>query len=85
MIASTAMQARVTWVAYVRMAVFAGAMAGCGHTAKLAVDSPILPYQKPDVSEITGIDDDEEAAALQANDAARAGGSAAPAPAPEKK
>jgi len=33
---------------------------GGGGPGKLAVDSPALPYQAPDISEITGIDEDEE-------------------------
>jgi hypothetical protein len=40
------------------------AAAGCTHaSANLAVDSPkMLPYQAPDVDDITGIDSDDEAA-----------------------
>jgi len=50
------------------------ATGGC-HSAggKLMVDSPALPYVKPDISDITGIDEDDD------TDAAPA---AAPAPAP---
>jgi hypothetical protein len=41
-------------------AIWAGA--GCTHpSAKLMVDSPkMLPYQAPDIDEITGIDSSEE-------------------------
>lgn len=42
------------------------------------VDTPVLPYQAPDISEITGIDEDEAEAADEATEA--------PAPvAPESK
>jgi hypothetical protein len=38
-----------------------GSGIGCGRTGgKLQVDSPALPYQKPDISEITGIDEDDD-------------------------
>ena len=30
-----------------------------GHHGKLVADSPVTPYEKPDISEITGIDEDE--------------------------
>jgi hypothetical protein len=38
------------------------AACGGGGPGKLAVDSPALPYQAPDISEITGIDEDAEPA-----------------------
>jgi hypothetical protein len=41
----------------------AGVLAGCGAHGKLRVDSPVLPYQAPDISEITGIDEDEAGSA----------------------
>jgi hypothetical protein len=48
------------------------ALGACGgHHGKLVADSPVTPYEKPDISEITGIDEDETPAE-------------APAPAPEK-
>ena len=31
-----------------------------GTPGKLSVDSPALPYEPPDISEITGIDEEEE-------------------------
>jgi hypothetical protein len=46
---------------------------GCGHSGKMVVDTPIKPYQAPDISEITGIDEDDNA---------DQGSAAAPAPAP---
>ncbi|MGN6106022.1 MAG: hypothetical protein ACTHU0_13020 [Kofleriaceae bacterium] len=55
-------------------------LGGCGASAggKLMVDTPVLPYQAPDISEITGIDEDEAEAADEATEA--------PAPvAPESK
>jgi hypothetical protein len=46
---------------FVRLAVIGGSAAACGGPSrgKLRVDTPILTYQKPDISEITGIDEDE--------------------------
>ncbi len=48
-----------------------------GHHGTLRVDSPVTPYQAPDISELTGIEEEEPASA---DDAAPA--PAAPAPAP---
>jgi hypothetical protein len=58
------------------------ALGACAHQGRIRVDTPILTYQKPDISEITGIDEDEEAAALQGSAATPA---PAPAPAPGAK
>ena len=38
-------------------------LTACGTHGKLRVDTPIAPYQPPDISEITGIDEDSEAPA----------------------
>jgi hypothetical protein len=48
-------------VSYLRLVAIGGGLAACGGPSqgKLRVDSPILTYQKPDISEITGIDEDE--------------------------
>ncbi len=43
-----------------------------GSTGKMKVDSPATPYQKPDISEITGIEDPDD------SDADAGSGSAAP-------
>ena len=52
--------------------------AACGHQGKMRVDNPtVKPYQKPDISEITGIDEDDDAGS-----GSDAGSAAAPAPAP---
>jgi len=53
-------------VASLLVAVSAGA--ACTHAGgKLMVDVPkLLPYQPPDIDEITGVDSDEEAAAAPA-------------------
>jgi len=49
-----------------------GGLAGCAGTrGKVVVDSPALPYQAPDISEITGIDEDSD------SDSGSATGSAA--------
>jgi hypothetical protein len=63
-------------------------LAACGHQGKMVVDTPIAPYQKPDISEITGIDEDEAqqpAAKPAPTPAAAPKPAPAPAPAPEKK
>ena len=65
-----------------RPIVLSVALGACAHQGRIRVDTPILAYQKPDISEITGIDEDEEAAALQGSAAAPA---PAPAPAPGAK
>lgn len=41
----------------------AAPLAGCGHNpgGKLAVDLPILPYQAPDVEELSGSEDADAA------------------------
>jgi hypothetical protein len=61
------MNTRVRLFAILRLATVAAALAGCGGTrGKLIVDTPATPYQKPDISEITGIeepDDDGEGSA----------------------
>ena len=54
------------------MAVTVGCGGG-GPAKGLAVDTPILPYQAPDVAEITGIEEEEEE---------EEEGTAEPAPAP---
>ena len=51
---------------------------GCGHTPnKVMADTTVLPYQQPDIAEITGIEEDEEPA-----DEPEEAPEAAPAPAP---
>ena len=52
--------------------------AACGHQGNMRVDNPtVKPYQKPDISEITGIDEDDDAGS-----GSEAGSAVAPAPAP---
>jgi hypothetical protein len=55
-----------------------------GHHGTLRVDSPVTPYQAPDISELTGIEEEEPAAA---DDTTPAPAPAAPAasPTPSKK
>ncbi|HSN26380.1 MAG TPA: hypothetical protein VLT45_08845 [Kofleriaceae bacterium] len=57
------MKIRAYSMAFVKLAVAtaaAGGLAGCAGTrGKVVVDSPALPYQAPDISDITGIDDDD--------------------------
>ena len=65
MLASIPMNLRATIVTTMKLATAAVALAagaGCGHTiGKLAVDIPAMPYQSPDIDEITGMDSDAEA------------------------
>jgi hypothetical protein len=51
-----------------------------GHHGTLRVDSPVTPYEKPDISEITGIDEDDASSSDEGEKPAPA-----PAPAPAKK
>jgi len=55
---------RATLLTIARAVALLGAISagGCTHaSARLAVDAPrLLPYQPPDIDEITGIDSDEE-------------------------
>ena len=54
-----------TLLSFVRLAALSVGMTGgltaCGGSVgKLAVDSPVLPYQPPDISEITGIPEPDD-------------------------
>ena len=55
------MKIRATFVTLVKLSTLAGAgtLAACGAHGQVRVDSPVLPYQAPDISDITGIDDDD--------------------------
>ncbi|HTR54212.1 MAG TPA: hypothetical protein VMJ10_26150 [Kofleriaceae bacterium] len=63
-----------------------GAVAACGGPqGHMMVDTPVLAYQKPDISDITGIDEDDSDAGSDAGSGSAAGsgsgsgsGSAAP-------
>ncbi|MFT3698869.1 MAG: hypothetical protein QM831_37325 [Kofleriaceae bacterium] len=60
-------------------------LAACGgHHGQIHTDSPVTPYEKPDISEITGIDEDDASDAEAAKPAPEAAKPAAPA-APAKK
>jgi hypothetical protein len=60
------MTIRVSLFGFARLAAttiaLTGGLAGCGGGGggKLVVDNPALPYQAPDIEELTGIDDDDE-------------------------
>jgi hypothetical protein len=58
-----------------KRALLLGILAACGTHGQMRVDSPVTPYVAPDISDITGIDEDD------ATDS-DAGSAAAPAPAP---
>jgi len=55
-----------------------------GHHGKLVADTPVTPYEKPDISEITGIDEDETPADEKTPAPAEKAPAPAPAPAPKK-
>ncbi len=82
MIASDSMQ-RVTWLA-IALVMGLGGLGACGHRGKMVVDTPIKPYQAPDISEITGIDEDESSEPTSGS-AAQPAAAPAPAPAPAEK
>ena len=74
-LASELMKIRAYSLAFVKitaaMAV-TGGLAGCAGTrGKVVVDSPALPYQAPDISDITGIDDDDDAGSATGSAAAK--------------
>ena len=56
------MKLRATILGFVKVAAVTGGLSACGgaKAGKLAVDTPVLPYQAPDISDITGIDEDGE-------------------------
>jgi len=57
-LASERMKIRATFLGFVKIST-AIVLASCGGSrGKVVVDSPVLPYQAPDISEITGIDED---------------------------
>jgi hypothetical protein len=56
-----------------------------GHHGKLRADSPVTPYEKPDISEITGIDEDEGSSEESSAPAPAPAAEKAPAPAPAPK
>lgn len=73
------MKIRATLFSFATVAVVTTA-AACGSSQnKVMADTPVLPYQSPDISEITGIDEDEDDVDDTEPDEAP---SAAPAPAP---
>jgi len=75
------MRIRATFLGFVKIGA-AIVLASCGGSrGRMVVDSPTLPYQAPDISEITGIDEDDTGD----SDAEAAGsGSATQAPQPQK-
>ncbi|HEX4453107.1 MAG TPA: hypothetical protein VH143_19680 [Kofleriaceae bacterium] len=57
------------------LVILVGMFTACGTHGQMRVDSPVTPYVAPDISDITGIDEDD------ASDS-DAGSAATPAPAP---
>ena len=69
------MKIRATLLICAKVGVLAVAATGCGSRPnKIMADTPVLPYQAPDISEITGIEEPDESDATEGE---------APAPAPE--
>jgi hypothetical protein len=81
-LASELMKIRATFLGFVKIGT-AVVLASCGGSrGHVVVDTPVLPYQAPDISEITGIDEDS---GDSDSDATAAGsGSAQAAPQPQK-
>lgn len=81
------MKIRATLLSFAKVAVVATAASGCAGTPnKVMADTPVLPYQAPDIAEITGIEEDEDAdeaesEAPEATPAPTPAPAAAPAPA----
>jgi len=70
------MKIRATLLISVKVGVIAAMAAGCAaKPRKIMADTQVLPYQAPDVSEITGIEEPDESDSDE--------GGEAPAPAPE--
>jgi hypothetical protein len=59
-----------------KRALVLGILAACGAHGQMRVDSPVTPYVAPDISDITGIDEDD------ATDSDAGSAAATPAPAP---
>ena len=79
MLASESMKIRATFLGFVKIGT-AIVLASCGGSrGRVVVDSPALPYQAPDISEITGIDEDSGD-----SDAEAAGSGSAQAAQPQK-
>lgn len=71
------MKIRAALMTFVKVGVVASGLAGCGSRPnKVMADTPVLPYQAPDISEITGIEEPDESDAEE--------GTAAPAPEAQK-
>jgi hypothetical protein len=69
------MKIRATLLSFAKVAVVVTAAGACAHPQnKIMADTPVLPYQAPDIAEITGIEEPDEDAEEQ---------EPAPAPAPE--
>ena len=81
-VASEPMKIPATVLLVGKLALLSGATiagSGClGPRGKLQVDTPALPYQKPDISEITGIDEDQDSDSDAGSAAASGSGSAQP-------
>jgi hypothetical protein len=63
-LASEPMKIRATFLGLAKLAAataVTGGLASCAGThGKMVVDSPALTYQAPDISDITGIDEDSD-------------------------
>lgn len=76
-LASERMKIRATFLGFVKISA-AIVLASCGGSrGKMVVDSPVLPYQAPDISEITGIDEDDAGDTGDATEAVGSGSATA--------
>ena len=66
------MKTQATVLSMVKVLAFV-TLAACGTGGKMAVNTPMLPYQAPDISEITGIEEPD-------SDTTEGSGSASPEP-----
>jgi hypothetical protein len=72
------MKIRATLLSIAKVSVVVTAAGACAGTPnKIMADTPVLPYQEPDIEEITGIDEPDEEEEEESEAPA-----AAPAPAP---
>src|SRR5687767_2713850 len=78
------MKIRATLLCFAKVAVVATTAVACASPRnKVMADVSVLPYQAPDISEITGIEEpDEDEESTEAPAPAPAPAAAAPAPAP---
>jgi 2-oxoglutarate dehydrogenase E2 component (dihydrolipoamide succinyltransferase) len=76
------MKIRATLLSFAKVAAVITVGGACASTPnKVLADTPVLPYQAPDIAEITGIEEDDEDT-VDEEEAPASEPEAAPAPAP---